>query len=210
MANPLYNQGGYNEGNYDSGQAQRYFPETYYQGLLTSLYKDSTNFNAWLKAVLDKGQDISIFLDSASFAFSIGAARGDQLDRLGSFLGISRTLPFQPSGGVDPVLSDQGYTTLLRARIYAKQYRGQRGQIYSWWPTVFPSTKIVLFDQQNMTVIVRISGLTSTLWQEIISNHLVIPEAQAVRYIYSFGPFPLFGLDQNNALVAGVDVGELI
>lgn len=210
MSNNLYNQGGYGTGGYDSGQAQRYFPATYYQGLLTSLYKDAPNFNAWLLAVLEKGQDIGIFFDSEAFAFSIGSARGDQLDRVGTYLGLSRTLPFQPSGGVSPVLSDADYTTLLRARIYAIHWKGQRGQIYTWWPQVFPGSKIVIFDQQTMNVIVRISGITSTLWQEIIANHLVIPEAQAVGYTYSFGTFPVFGLDQNNSLVAGLDQGQLI
>lgn len=210
MSNNLYNQGGYGTGGYDSGQAQRYFPATYYQSLITSLYRNSPNFNAWLLSVLDLGQDIGVFLDSASFAFSIGSARGDQLDRLGTFLGLGRTLPFQPSGGISPVLSDADYTTLLRARIYAIHWNGQRGQIYGWWNDVFPGTQIVIFDQQNMSVIVRISGITSTLWQEIISNHLILPETQAVEYIYSFGGFPVFGLDQNNSLVAGVDVGQLI
>lgn len=210
MTNPIYNQGGYGEGNYDSGLAQRYFPASYYQGLLTSLYKDSPSFNAWLEAVLLKGQDIGIFLDSASFAFSIGSARGDQLDRIGTFLGVSRTLPFQPSGGGSPILVDLDYTTLLRARIYAIHWRAQRGQIYTWWPLVFPGTQIVIFDQQTMSVIVRIAGLASTLWQQIISNHLVLPEAQAVRYTYSFGDFPVFGCDEDDALVAGVDVGYLI
>ena len=210
MSNPLYNQGGYGTGGYDSGTPQRYFPATYYQGLLTSLYKNAPNFNAWLLDVLNLGQDIAVFLDSASFAFSIGSARGDQLDRAGSYLGLSRTLPFQPSGGVSPVLSDADYTTLLRARIYAIHWKGQRGEIYTWWPNVFPGTQIVIFDQQTMNVIVRIAGITNTLWQEIISNHLVLPEAQAVNYLYSFGNFPVFGLDQNNALVAGLDQGELI
>ncbi len=208
--NPVYNQGGYGVGGYDSGLAQRYFSATYYQDLLTSLYKGSPNLNAWLLDVLNLGQDIAIFLDSASFAFSIGSARGDQLDRLGTFLGLSRTLPFQPSGGVSPVLDDAGYTTLLRARIYAIHWNGQKGEIYGWWQDVFPGTQIVIFDQQNMSVIVRISGISSTLWQEIISNHLVLPETQAVQYTYSFGSFPVFGLDQNNALVAGVDTGYLI
>ncbi len=210
MTNPVYNQGGYGVGGYDSGQAQRYFPESYYQSLLTSLYRNAPNFNAWIAAVLDFGQDIAMFLDSASFAFSIGSARGDQLDRVGTFLGLSRTLPFQPSGSVSPVLDDADYTTLLKARIYAIHWNGQRGEIYGWWGKVFPGSKIVLFDQQNMTVIVRISGISSTLWQEIISNHLVLPEAQAVLYTYSFGNFPVFGLDQNNDVVAGVDVGYLI
>lgn len=210
MSTNLYNAGGYGVSPFAASVGQRYYPASYYQNLLTSLYRNAPDFNAWLASVLAMGQQIGVFLDSASFAFSIGSARGDQLDRLGTFIGLSRTLPFQPTGGVSPVLSDADYTTLLLARIHAIHWNGQKSSIYNWWESIFPGSKIVIFDQQNMSVVVRISGITSALWQQIISAHLVLPEAEAVQYNYSFGTFPVFGLDQSNAVVAGVDVGELI
>ena len=204
-----YNTGGYGTGQY-STVPPRYFPVTHYTGLLTSLYKTSPNMNAWLTALLDKLNDISLCIDSFQYAFTVGSAAGAQLDIVGSEFGAARLLPFAPSGGTSPLLDDLSYRKLIMAKLFAAHWNGQTASIYAWWPTAFPNTKIVIVDNQNMTVDVEIGGLTNSLWQEMITNHMIVPETEAVLYNYSFGTFPLFGFDQNTAVQSGFDQGHFI
>ena len=54
-----------------------------------------------------------------------GAFPRAQLDALGTLVGQSRQVPFQPSGGVSPILDDNTYRILLQAKIAQNQFDGQ-------------------------------------------------------------------------------------
>jgi hypothetical protein len=73
----------------------------YYQNRVTSEYNSgaSPNMLAWLAANVQLGLDIAECLNSMlSTAFQLSTAVGIQIDTIGALLGISRTLPFQPTG----------------------------------------------------------------------------------------------------------------
>ena len=209
MSTLPYNTGGYGVGPYSS-VPPRYFPVDHYLGLLTSLYKTAPNLNAWLQTLLEKLNDISLCVDSMLYAFTVGSAAGEQLDIVGIQFGAARLLPFVPTGGESALLDDRSYRKLIMAKLFAAHWNGQAGSIYAWWPTIFPNTTIVIVDNQNMTVDVEIGGLTDSLWQQMISNHMIVPETEAVLYTYTFGEFPVFGFDQNTAVQSGFDQGHFI
>jgi hypothetical protein len=183
-------------------------PPSYYSGLLTSEYRGSAKFNQWLQSVLMIAADISTCLQSISSAFDLDLAVGAQLDILGLIIGASRTVAFQPTGGVSPVLDDDTYRILLKATVANNQWDGRIGSLYPIWKTLFPSGTIAIIDNQNMTAVVVLTGAFSSILQDLISNGLIVPRPQAVAYTYVFGNLPLLGFDRDDAYVAGFDAGH--
>lgn len=183
-------------------------PISYYTSLLTSEYKSSTKFIAWLTAVLQIANDISNCLASIGQAFDIDFAIGAQLDILGQIIGVSRTVPFQPSMSVSPILNDDTYRILLKATIANNQWDGTIGSLYPIWSYLFPGGRIAIIDNQDMTANIVISGPFTSILQDLISNDMIVPRPQAVKYTYNFGSLPLFGFDRNDSFIAGWDTGK--
>jgi hypothetical protein len=184
-------------------------PVGYYTGLMTSEYRTAQNFNAWLLAVLNIATDASNLLQSITGYFDLEYAVGAQLDVLGVIVGASRTVPFQPSDGVSPILDDTTYRLLLQATIANNQWDGTIGSLYPIWRTLFPDGQITIIDNQDMSATIVMTGSFTSIIQDLISNGLIVPRPQAVLYNYEFGDLPFFGFSTTNtAFIAGFDVGN--
>jgi hypothetical protein len=188
----------------------RLLPPSYYQGLLTSEYSPgpSPQFNAWLAAVLSIANDISNCLNSITAAFDLSSAVGVQLDILGQIIGISRTVNFQPSDSVSPILDDATYRILLLATIAQNRWDGTIGSLYPIWAELFPSGRITIIDHQDMTATILVTGAFTSITQDLITNGLIVPRPQAVEYNFAFGVLPFLGFDRDDAFVAGFDTGH--
>jgi hypothetical protein len=183
-------------------------PYSYYLNVLTSEYKQTPVFNSWLSSVLRIASDISNCLQFISSNFDLDYAIGVQLDILGQIIGVPRTVPFQPSGGVSPILDDTTYRLLLRATIFNNQWNGTSNSLYPIWNQLFPGGHISILDNQNMTATIIMTGTFSSIIQDLISHDMIVPRPQAVAYTFEFGDIPFFGFDLNNAFIAGFDVGK--
>lgn len=186
----------------------RLLPPAYYQDLLTSEYKSTVQFNAWMAAVLSIATDISNCLNSITEAFDLDFAVGAQLDILGQIVGVSRTVNFQPSDGVSPVLDDTTYRILLKATIAQNQWDGTIGSLYPIWAQLFPSGQITIIDNQNMSATILLTGVFSSIIEDLITNGMIVPRPQAVNYNFSFGERPFLGFDTNDAQISGFDLGH--
>lgn len=209
---PLYNQSGYGSGKYgiaDGGPIYS-LPMGYYLNLLTSEYRPTPLFNAWLDDLLTPLDDITTCIATFNEAFDLDTAIGAQLDILGSILGQARRVNFQPSGGASAILIDSDYRTLLIAKQALNQWDGRQPSLQPIWQNLFPGGKIIIDDQQNMTAIVVMSGVFTAIIQDCIANGLVIPRPETVEYTYAFSDLPLFGFDQDNSFVAGFDKGHFV
>jgi Protein of unknown function (DUF2612) len=200
--------GGYGAGRYGNAPIV-ILPLGYYLNLLTSEYRTSTKLNAWLYQVLAKIQDISYLMVSYSGAFDLANARGVQLDTLGVIVGQSRTVDFQPTGGVSPILDDATYRILLQAKIFNNQWDGLLGSLQTFWQGLFPGGSIAIQDNMNMTANVIVYGSFTSIIVDLINHGYLVPRPQAVQYTYVEGTFPLFGVDQNNSFIAGMDTGHI-
>lgn len=178
----------------------------YYLNLLTSEYKGAPNFNAFVGAKLQVYSDIASLFTGMLTAFDIDQTQGVQLDILGQFIGASRTLSFQPSGGVSPILDDVTYQTYLKAKIAQNHWDGTIDGMFNAWQTIFPGGRIVIHDNQNMTATVFVSGSFTSILEDLISNGFIVPRPEGVLYNYVFG-LPAFGFDRNDTYVAGFDDG---
>ena len=220
MSNQNYGAQGYDLGRYGN-QPLETLPIGYYQALLTSQYANSVKLKALLKMLLQKFDDVSQCLVKMNTAQDLDIAVGAQLDQKGDVAQASRVLPFQPSFGVSPVLDDATYRIYIKAKIAQNQWDGTIGSLYSIWASLFPTTHIVIADNQNMTATLFIGGLPSTLLIDMICGHavngaasgvvqngLIVPRPEGVEYLFDLGELPAFGFDLNNAFVAGFDVGK--
>lgn len=180
----------------------------YYLGIVTSEYRQSPRFIAWLTEVLQIIEDARACLDSMGSAFDLNLAIGAQLDILGAIAGVSRTVSFQPTGSVSPVLDDASYRLLIKATIANNQWDGRIGSLYPIWRSLFPSGNITVVDNQNMSCTILLSGTFTSILQDLIENGYIVPRPQAVEYTYVFSTLPVFGFDSNNAYVAGFDSGH--
>jgi hypothetical protein len=172
------------------------------------MYSNANLFHDWLLSVLNIANDISNLLSSIQGAFDLDFAIGAQLDILGLNMGVSRIVPFQPSGGASPVLDDDTYRLLLQATRANNNWDGTIGSLYPIWNLLFPGGQITILDNQNMTATIIMTGSFSLIVQDLINNGMIVPRPQAVNYTYEFGSTPFFGFDLNNSFIAGWDTGK--
>lgn len=209
---PLFAQNGYGSGKYgiaDTGPVAP-LPLSYYTNLLTSQYKLAPNLNAWLAAELQFFEDVSTCLSSMTEAVDLDTAEGIQLeDYSGQIAGVSRTVAFQPSDGVSPVLDYDTYRLLLKATIANNHWDGTVSALYPIWASLFPGGRIIIIDNQNMSATILVTGAFPSIIKDLISHGYIVPRPEAVEYTYTFSDLPVFGTDLDNTQIAGVDVGHL-
>lgn len=186
------------------------FPVEYYESQITSQYQQSQKFLAWLRVCLGIFDDIAECADSFLGYFDLDTATGAQLDTLGVIVGESRIVPFQPANGVSPVLDDDTFRLLLKAKIAQNHWDGKINSLQAIWQSLFPGGRIQILDHQDMSATVVMMGSISSIVQDLITHGMIVPRPQAVLYNYVFGVQPLFGFDRNDAYVAGFDTGHWV
>ncbi len=225
MSNPNFGVGGYGSGKFGNVPLET-LPIGYYLGLLTSQYKNSPKLNALLTLLLRKFDDVNECAVQLDTAFDLDFAVGAQLDILGQILGMGRTLPFQPSNGVSPVLVDSVYRQLLQARVSWNTWDGRMTSLPALWKRMGYNGTLVLADEQSMSVNVTCPGIDNPLILDMLcgkaagwngtgaqptnidmTNGLIVPRPQGVRYTYNSSLLPVFGFDRNDNYVAGFDGG---
>lgn len=207
---PLYGQSGYGSGRYgiqDNGPIYKE-PIGYYLNLVRSQYRNSPKFMKWLQLALQPIDDLTSCLAFMAGEFDLDVALGVQLDILGLIIGRTRTVGFQPSNGVSPILDDNTYRILLKAQRAWNSWDGLLVSLPSIWQGFFPSGRLIINDNQNMTCTVILSGSFTYILQDLIINGYIVPRPEGVLYTYTFGDLPIFGADLNNAFVAGADLGH--
>jgi len=163
-----------------------------YLQLVTSEHAGKPNFIALLSAALQAPDDIETCAGTMNTqAFDLDNAVGAQLDVLGEIVGVSRTLDFQPSDGSSPVLDDNTYRLILRAKIAKNQWDGTIPAIYSLWQGLFPTNpQLGIQDNQDMTITARIS-LFTPLQKDLVSNGYLLPRPEGVKLIVALEYAPV-------------------
>lgn len=211
---PLYSQNGYGSGGYGQADGGPIYnlPLSYYVDLLTSQYKLAPKLNAWVAALLGPMVDATDCLSSFNESFDLDTAVGAQLDILGELITgnpNARTVPFQPSGGVSPVLTDDTFRLLLRATEAINHWDGLVSSLQPIWQSLFSGGRITIIDNQNMSATVLLSGGFSSIVQDMITHGMIVPHPEAVEYTYTFSTLPMFGFStEDTAFIAGWNTGK--
>lgn len=207
--NPFYGVQGYGTGGYGNEPIET-LPIGYYAALLTHQYQapNSPKLNALLYVLLKKFDDVSQCLVSMDTGLDLDAAVGAQLDMLGVTVAASRTVNFQPTGNVSPVLDDSTYRLYIKAKIAQNQWDGTRDSLYAIWQQLFPGGQIIILDNQNMSADITLKGAFTSILKDLISNGYIVPRPEGVLYTYIFGTLPFFGFGESPGFIEGFGEGH--
>lgn len=170
-----------------------------YRRLLTSQYKTRPRLTSWLLWLLSEGLTFGSTLAEFVEAFNLDTAVGAQLDTIGHIVGVNRLLNFYPAGGESPVMDDETYRLVIKARIVQDFWKGNLDELYAAWSVLFPDVILQIQDQQDMTYNVVIMGAFTSLMRELIANGYIVPKPEGVRInlmtITDTSGLPLFAYD---------------
>ena len=158
-----------------------------YLNNITSQHRDKPNFIAWLSANLNIIDDMYNVLKGMDNDFDIDNAIGKQLDTLGVVIGRERTLTFQPLDGFNPVLTDDYYRLVLKAKRAFNKWDGTIPSMYTIWDDIFGSDtdlSLQIKDNQDMSLNAYITGYTDQIQQDLIQHGYIIPKPQGVKVNY--------------------------
>lgn len=184
-----------------------------YRRLLTSEYKTRPRLTSWLLWLISEGLTYNGVLQEILQAFDLEKAEGVQLDTLGKIAGVGRLLNFYPSGGESPLMDDDTYRLVIKARLIQNLWKGTLDELYSAWAVLFPGIYLQIQDLQTqgpgdaMTYNVVIMGEFTQLMRELIVNGYIVPKPEGVRInnllITDTTGKPLFAYDLNDADYSG-------
>ncbi|WP_088832740.1 DUF2612 domain-containing protein [Paenibacillus tyrfis] len=150
-----------------------------YIDLITSQHKTQPKYIAWLSSTLEivnSGLELS---KEMPVQFDVDKAKGVQLDLIGTIVGRSRTLSFQPTGGASPVLDDDNYRLALKAKIAQNQWDGTIPQIYEIWYSLFDA-RLIIVDNQDMSMSALVEGQLDRVAIELVTSGYIIPKPAGV------------------------------
>jgi hypothetical protein len=181
----------------------------YYLELLTSEYRSAKRMNNWLNANLQLFQDMIGCTRRILPEFNLDTARGVQLDVLGDIIGQKRQVDFQPKFGASPVLDDETYRVLLRARIGQNHWDGKIGSAMDLWSKIFPGGRLTINDHQDMTATVIYSGAFTPMIKDLIEHGYMVPRPEGVLYDRTlFLEGPMRGFDRTDNEVSGLQTDD--
>lgn len=178
-----------------------------YLKLITSEYYESENFNKYVKAFLDMASPSVDNLNDFLILFNLDNAVGDQLDKLGSLVSLTRTLPLNISE-IPPVLPDDLFRQVIRARIYSNHWDGTIQGLNQIIEILFPNSAFEVLDNQDMSVnIFMIDSSLSEAVTALLFNGYIIPKPAGVNVNWQIQDSALFGWDSDTAFIKGWDEG---
>lgn len=204
-----------------------------YLNLVTSAFRQKPKFTAMISADVGIQVQVQSLLAAMIPLFDVDTAVGQQLDVIGQWVGITRDVAipiedvyfswdaaytlgweygsWQPSlaPASVTVLPDDAYRTLIRAKIAANAWDGTTTGAYRIWDAVFPTTTILIQDNQDMSyALAVVGGIIDSLTLALITGGYIPLKPEAVRvsaYYVSVDSGPVFGWDVESALLGGWD-----
>lgn len=209
-----------------------------YISLVTSEHADKPNFIATIRTLTAGFADVTIFCNSVPNDYDLDLALGSQLDAVGKWIGLSRTLttpltgvyftwdstallgwdsgswqgPFDSSSGLI-TLPDDAYRNLLRAKIAANNWNGTIPDAIAIYQIIFNGTEtVVIQDNQDMSMTLGFIGAPLTAIDQALLLNGYIPLKPAGVHITSvavpIAAGPMFAWDVETPLLDGWELGQ--
>lgn len=207
-----------------------------YLNLITSEHRQKPKYIEMVGQIVSLPVHIQDLLTSMVPLFDLDVAIGQQLDVIGEWVGVSRNVNI-PSAGVYfswdadytlgwdygswppvnapstiTVLPDDAYRTLIRGKIASNQWDGTTEGAYLIWDRVFPTLKILIQDNQNMTMDIGIyGGIVDSLTLALLTGGYIPLKPEGVHVNEYFIPVndgPLFAWDVETDFLSGWDTGS--
>ncbi len=181
-----------------------------YSDLITNEHRDKPRFKAVVELLVTGLTDGMKLLASIPVLYQFNNAQGQQLDRVGQWIGLSRFVNVPGTGTVE--LSDSDYRLLLISKIAANHYDGSFEQYQQILDSLFVGYgfRLVAIDSQAMSIDIYVIGATPTPLQlALMQGGFLPPKPEGVRVnnVVVIGSNPVFGLDYENEFISGPDFG---
>jgi hypothetical protein len=154
-----------------------------YLNRITSEHKTKPRFMSLLEARLSIFADLYGCVSKLDEAFDLDNAVGAQLDVIGEYAGVKRLLTFQ-SKFEPPLLTDEYYRVLIRAKIFLNHWDGAIKGIHDVWNNIFPDYELQVVDNQDMTMKVVVSRVRTVFEEELIQRGYITPKPMGVLVNY--------------------------
>jgi len=164
-----------------------------YIALVPSANSDKTKFIAWLNATLGPLDSIYELLKTMYTYFDIDVAVGNQLDIIGEWVGVSRTLNFQPVSG-PAIMTDAVYRNVIKVKISSNAWDGTNETYVPLWNLALPGIPIIYTDNQDMSISIVTLTLPDPYTTELIQNGYYAIKPQAINLNFAAVPL-LFAYD---------------
>lgn len=193
-----------------------------YTSLITSEHRDKPNYLALVTLLTSFAVDErNVMGDMPVVDFDVDVAEGVQLDAVGLWVGVRRTITIEPSEAyptpsqpyqVD--LDDDVLRRLIYARAVANRWDATPEGIKAILEAFYgpAGTYAAVVDNQDMSIDLYIGGVSPTAAEAAVFSQFLLPvRPSGVRvrdtHIAPSGG-PLFGLDIENFFIAGPDHGS--
>lgn len=181
-----------------------------YANLITSEHHNKPRFKAVVELLVSGATDGMKVLASMPVLYQFDIAQGQQLDRVGAWIGLSRFVTVPSLGTVE--LNDNDYKLLLISKIAANHFDGSFQQYQQILSSLFVGYGFVMtaVDNQDMSIDIYVTGAVPTPLQlALMQSGYLPPKPEGVRIngITVIGGDPVFGTDQADALINGPDFG---
>ena len=206
-----------------------------YTDLITSAYRNKPLFVAIIQLLAGTAGQIADETDAIPFAFDLDVAVGAQLDVIGLWVGLSRKVSvpisdayftwdnpklgwdhanwkgqYEPSQGI-VFIDDNLYRIAIRAKIKGNYWDGTNEGLKQITDTISigPGVYCAVIDNFDMTVSLYVTGFLTAAAAELVRRGVMQPKAGAVRIegAYYSPEGPVFALDYETGILAGLDVG---
>lgn len=151
---------------------------------VTSQYQSNPKFMAWMKHHIDTLDGPKEILKNFNFYYDIDEAIGTQLNALGEAVGRNRQLDFEPLNGYNPIMTDEVYRLVIKAKIAMNMWDGLLENMYYIWDNIFEDINLEIEDKQDMTIDVYIVGFVNQIRQCLIQEGMIVPKPEGVTINY--------------------------
>ncbi len=116
--------------------------------------------------------------------FDLDNALGVQLDMLGQSIGRKRMLTFQPLNDHNPVMDDETYRLVLKAKVAMNNWDGKTESAYEIWDNTFKDIGLQIQDNQDMSMTAYVTGYVNQIRQDLIQHGYIVPKPEGVKINY--------------------------
>lgn len=191
-----------------------------YLQLITSEHREKPKYKELVSLTAQFAVDLQATLYGMLEDFDVSLAVGQQLDMLGLWVGVRRTITVQPSEAYptpsepyDVDLDDATFRRLILARVQANKWDGTPEQAQQILSDFYApdGTIAAIVDNQDMSIDLVLTGTFPSPEMAAVLAQFILPlrpSGVRVRFTHVVPTGgPLFGLDADNAFISGPDVG---
>ena len=178
-----------------------------YLKLITSEYADKPKFNSFVETFLKQVAYLNDNYLEFDNLFNLDKATGDQLDKLGELVNVSRELPISVEN-IPSILTDDLYRIVIRSRIFSNFWDGTLEGLQEIVNITFPDVAYQIVDNQDMTMqVVIIYPDADPSLIALLTAGYILPKPSGVGVTYTIQEKELFGWDSDTAFIKGWDTG---